>query len=468
MSDTDPKYGSAPAETGSSGTGWTYGGNTYTIGAGGTYLVRGSTLTDSGNNGNRLVVADYVRATVMLDNAVIDTVDNQHAAITLGDNAVLTVYGVGTVSGISGGSVDLTGAHLTLLGDLADTALKLGNSSTLTVNSTVNASGGGIVAASDSAAPATLTGSGNIKLSSNGSLITIPAGKKLILDGDVTLKGRKIDPDGADNNASLVVVNGALEMKGGVITGNADNNGDGGGVWVSGAPGAPAVFTMTGGEISGNSDSMAGGGVQVIDHGSFTMSGGEISNNTAAYYGGAGVAVWGGEFTLNAGGTISHNIAGRQGGGVLVTEYSKFTMNGGAISHNSTSTTPSQWNPHLIYSGGGVYAGKYAVFTMLGGTISGNHSAGHGGGVSILDNAAFTMSGGTIYGSGEGGNSNTYSTYTNLGNGATMDSLSAALFCSGGSASAKYGDETQIGTDPGVGSGCRTSNTTLTGAYVRQ
>jgi hypothetical protein len=147
-----------------------------------------------------------------------------------------------------------------------------------------------------------------VSLSSNGALFTVGSGVTLILDSNITLKGR------SDNINSLARVssNGTLIMNTGTkITGNTTTS-DGGGVYVNGG-----TFIMNGGEISGNtayrtsstiSYYFHGGGVYV-NSGIFTMNDGEISGNTCTSFvrtgrsGGGGVYVNGGIFTKN-GGTI--------------------------------------------------------------------------------------------------------------------------------------------------------------------
>jgi uncharacterized repeat protein (TIGR02543 family) len=180
-----------------------------------------------------------------------------------------------------------------------------------------------------------------IDLSSIGSMFTVGNGVTLILDNNITLKGR------SGNNTSLVTINsgGTLVMNtGSIITGNS-----GSGVSVSG------TFTMKNGTISGNTSR----GVTLGYNGTFTMENGTISSNT--------------------------------NGGVAVSDNSTFTMYGGDISNNTTSTT--------LY-GGGVYAG--GTFTMYGGRISGNTAEAAGGGVHMVNGHTFTMYGGEISGNTAG------------------------------------------------------------------
>jgi hypothetical protein len=223
----------------------------------------------------------------------------------------------------------------------------------------------------------TLKGSGTLSLSSDDTLFFIygsssTKGQTLIIDGDITLKGR------ADNSSNgwMVIVDdyGSLWLKEGTITENG-----GGGVYVTGGN-----FYMPGGEISDN-EAATGGGVYV-DSGSFIMSeNGKISNNTATNGGGVYVAS-GGYFRME-GGEISGNTANGSpngyGGGVYVTgPGGYFIMTGGEISTNTGS------------DGGGVGVGPGGYFTMTGGEISTN-TATNGGGVYVTG-GSFYMPGGEI------------------------------------------------------------------------
>ena len=210
-----------------------------------------------------------------------------------------------------------------------------------------------------------------ISLSSNGAMFTVDSGVTLILDNNVTLRGR------SSNTDSLVKVNGMLIMNdGATITGNTSSD-HGGGVFVGG------TFTMSGGEISGNTAAGAGGGVAV--YGTFTMSGGTISGNTC-YYAGGGVWVSGfGTFTMN-GGTISGNTAPNSAGGGVFADSGTFIMNGGKITGNTSA-----------YTGGVMVGTNGGTFTMTDGEISGNTGNG------VYVSTVFTMSGGEISGNTGGG-----------------------------------------------------------------
>jgi len=260
----------------------------------------------------------------------------------------------------------------------------------------------------------TLRGSGEnrtINLASDGNMFVVRSGVTLVLESNITLRGRRFNPSslvyvssggelrmntGAaiiDNTAQNstgggVLVEGTFTMNGGTISGNATAS-DGGAVAMAGG-----TFNMNGGTISGNGANNDGGAVAILGKGNFIMSGGTISGNSASD-GGGGVAVKYGNFTMS-GGTISGNNAGKDGGGVYssnvrhstghVLGIGNFTMSGGTISGNTTRS-----------DGGGVGINNAGSFVMNRGSITGNTGI-RGGGVSVAANTTFTMSGGTISG----------------------------------------------------------------------
>ncbi|GAB6393623.1 MAG: hypothetical protein MdMp014T_2996 [Treponematales bacterium] len=449
MSDTNPKYGSAPENDKSSGTGWTYNtaAQTYTIGAGGTYLVRGSTVKGSENNGNRLAVADYVTATVMLDNVVIDTGGNQHAAITLGDNAVLTVYGVGTVSGISGGSVDLTGAHITVT-DIINSAVTLGNSAVLTVNGTVT---GGSV---------TLGNSASLTLAAGGSMtntaVTLGNNAALTANGAVTSCSVSLG-NGAHltYGAASAVTNSSVTLgDSSALTVNGTLNAAPGNISVASAAATPAVINGSG-EISltgtGNLLTIPANKGLVLDgvtfrgstsvsnvslvtvSGELVMQSGAITGHTGQNYNGSGgVKITGGVFTMK-GGAVSDNkiVTSHKGAGVYIDGGGTFNLEDGEIKGNTCG------------SGAGVCLNS-GSFNMSGGKIKDNHalaSSSSGGGVRMENGTTFLMSGGVIYGKTE------------------AVELANTDVAGGGAAFYKLGGTAQYGN----GAAINNSNNTLTG-----
>ena len=256
-----------------------------------------------------------------------------------------------------------------------------------------------------------------VSLKSDGAMFTVGNCYTLVLDRNITLKGRD------NNNATMINVEkeGKLEMRfGSKITGNNKSWSTGGAVYVLG------TFTMNGGKISDNTAMERAGGVYV-GGGSFTMNGGEISGNIAKAAsinsGGGGVYLnlANSSFTMN-GGKISGNVAeGHDGGGGVMVGYvansgnnkTTFTMNGGEISGNEALGIMIDANGLRNYvgsSGGGVLVCSPHEFIMNGGRISGNKAIGsgktinnrdaiaYGGGVAVRASGSFIMNGGEIFG----------------------------------------------------------------------
>jgi hypothetical protein len=143
-----------------------------------------------------------------------------------------------------------------------------------------------------------LQGDGRLYLTSQGHLITINQHQTLHINGaDLILEGLTNEQNGAteNNNVSLVLINGHMELLNGTISGNYKerSGGQGGGVVIHHG----GSFTMTGGTISGNNAQTSdgqedGGGVFVSNGSSFIMTGGIIKNNSTGRFGG-GVSVYG-------------------------------------------------------------------------------------------------------------------------------------------------------------------------------
>ena len=154
-----------------------------------------------------------------------------------------------------------------------------------------------------------------ISISGNGNAFRVPAGITLILDDDITLRGR------SGNIVHLVRVNngGTFIMNAGSrVTGNINTS-------------------LTGGN--------GGGGVFVNNGGTFILNGGTIANNEttniAADGGhGAGVRVHSGGRFIMLGGEIYGNRSSRDGGGVFVTggaNQGVFQISGGTIYGSSAA-----------------------------------------------------------------------------------------------------------------------------------
>jgi hypothetical protein len=233
----------------------------------------------------------------------------------------------------------------------------------------------------------------------------ITGNQTLIIDGGgLTIIGA------INNSFPLIKVEGSgarLELRNGVITGNTNAIGEGGGVSVKGGG---SRFIMSGGEISGN-NAMYAGGVLVSGDSSglayFEMTGGSITGNestrTDLNYdtdnpirnGGGGVKVENGNFTMSGTGRISGNRAGIWGAGIYGSQGSIVTiMDGSTIAENLANTAAGG-------NGGGIAMGNgygTAVLNLKGGTISGNIGREYGGGLFLYYNSRLQMSGGIIYG----------------------------------------------------------------------
>ena len=253
----------------------------------------------------------------------------------------------------------------------------------------------------------TLIGDGTLSLNSNGSIFAFGNNQTLVIDSEfLTLQGR-------DNNSNSVVYiwrGGSLVLKNGIIAGNTNNVGNGGGVFVS-ANGLAAAnsssFTMKGGVISGNVVTSTtfgngyGGGI-AVQGGNFILTGGSINNNTTNRNGG-GVCVFGTSTFNMSGGEIVGNTAG-SGAGVSIgtgqhLTISTFTMSGGKINNNIANASWAGSGGGVLIASG-VLVGDTAsdcVFIMTGGEINDNIAA-LGGGVRVGFHSSFTMKGGTISG----------------------------------------------------------------------
>jgi len=224
-----------------------------------------------------------------------------------------------------------------------------------------------------------------LSLKSQGILFGIGNGVTLILNDNITFKGR--NPNWATlvhvkENATLIMNTGAK------LIDNKCNDFIAGAVWVEGG-----TFIMNGGEISGNSGGEAGGAVllygDVDQKSSFTMNDGLITNNFS-YTRGGGVSIEdsNSSFTMK-GGEISNNKAGTESGGEGgggVNAGGTFSMSGGKIKFNQA------------HEGGGVSA--RGNFIMTGGEITDNTAkedpAGGGSGGGVAVDGKFTMNGGII------------------------------------------------------------------------
>ncbi|WP_138263235.1 hypothetical protein [[Clostridium] hylemonae] len=248
----------------------------------------------------------------------------------------------------------------------------------------------------------TVAGGGSLTLDDGASLVAstgggvyVGGGAKMTMSGNARIggagQGNKTAGNGDGGGVYLTGAGSRLDMTGGSILGNEALLG--GGIAVEGG----AQMTMSGtaqiggGTGEGNSAN-EGGGVYLTGAGSrLDMTGGGILGNTSTR--GSGVYVFAATLTMTDG-SIADNMAGSYGGGVYV-DRSAFTMNGGSITGNTARM-----------SGGGVSVVTNGSFTMTGGGILGNEAL-HGGGASVSGGATMIMSGTAQIGGSAAGEANT-------------------------------------------------------------
>ena len=237
---------------------------------------------------------------------------------------------------------------------------------------------------------------------------TVPTGEvNLCLNGQ-TISGsitvgsgatlRLTDCTGKGNLQDGVSVNGGtLELYGGTIIGGVE-------VGQHSNPATGSSFTMYGGAISGNNEEGgSGGGVFLVgttnhaDPPSFTMHGGTISNNTAGASDGGGGGVYVGEkcsFTMD-GGTITGNTATNGNGGGI---YIHFNAGSVSISNATITDNKAPATGNVSYGhGGGIYSQRGVTVENV--KITGNNSTFAGGG--IYGKGAITLTDATVTGNNQ-------------------------------------------------------------------
>ena len=176
---------------------------------------------------------------------------------------------------------------------------------------------------------------------------------------------RELSSETDDGQVVVIRSNGNLTIKDSSAT-NSDGTG--------------GIGKITGGYDSGNGQNYGGGGgVYVDSNGTFTMLGGSITDNGAINGGGVYVSI-DGIFTMR-GGSISGNGKGETKLGAGVCDFGEFTMTGGSITGNILKSFGSNGfgtddSGQDVY-GGGVYVSSGAVFSVGGSPIiNGNKQDG--------------------------------------------------------------------------------------------
>lgn len=181
----------------------------------------------------------------------------------------------------------------------------------------------------------------------------------------------------ADDLSAITVTGGTFTMSGGVVAGNANQNG--GAIKLTGS----STMSMSGGYIAGNTAGTYGGAIYASNSATVTMTGGVIAANKSLDMGGA-IAMTGRTFNMT-GGIISGNTAQEYGGGVYVAGAS-FSMTGGYTTNNSQINTGG-----TDAGGGGIFLDRGSEFTMSNGYITSNKTAKVGGGISTFHTSEKTV-----------------------------------------------------------------------------
>ncbi len=181
----------------------------------------------------------------------------------------------------------------------------------------------------------------------------------LVEGGTLTLSNITIDDNYVEETEPMVMVDGSdavLNITDGTVIQNAyeDPNTVRGKAGDSGAVALlEGTLNMSGGLITNNTGGYEGGGVHVNatagdTEAVFNFSGGTISYNSANWGGGISLL---GNVTLNmTGGEVTHNTATTEGGGIMVDQDATAIISGGYITYNQQMTA-------LDWGGGGIYVG---------------------------------------------------------------------------------------------------------------
>lgn len=281
----------------------------------GDLTFEGGTTTSS-NKGNIVTVsgAFYLKKAVLTSGTIKD--NGVSGAVLLNDGAIFEMSG-GVIE-----KFNIAGSTLTAPVVVGSTAVfhmtggEIRNNKNMTE---ANAAGGVLVYTWNNDPTATMTMSGDAKITGNQSWAG-GGGMYLVGNTDVTISG-------------------------GIISYNTAKGKHGGGVCVAGADGGKngdkdiTKFTMYGGEISHNESSNTGGGIYVNSN-DVTLYAGQIKNNTAGQHGG-GVYVSQPPFALHLYDVlITGNTATTMGGGLWFCptgEAQLSVTNGAAIYGNTAS-----------------------------------------------------------------------------------------------------------------------------------
>jgi hypothetical protein len=203
------------------------------------------------------------------------------------------------------------------------------------------------------------------------------------------LAGNPVGGDGGfASGGGLFEAGGTVSATSASLSSNAAVGGEGGAGVGSGFAGshggsqAGGLYltsgTLTGVTVNNNTCENGEGGGVIISGGTVSISGSTLDNNTASGSGG-GLGIAGGTVILS-GDTVDNNTAGSGGGGGMAVGGGVVTLTSVIVESNTTS---NGW-------GGGIFIDSLPTVTLCGDTVQSNTCNGLGGGI-------FIVSGATVY-----------------------------------------------------------------------
>ena len=231
------------------------------------------------------------------------------------------------------------------------------------------------------------------------------AGAGIHVEGSTLDEGSTLEISGgviagnyAPSGGGVYAKDSAVDMVGGIISGNGTNNyesGYGAGICAEGS-----MVTITNGYITNNkyqyyideghkgNGCHGGGGIAAFNGGSLTINGGYITGNYSAEAGGGVYAgAWNralSGFTFS-GGIIASNVAqNSEGGGIRIAAptVGDFNVSGekAYITNNTTNTAYDWGGGGVFVQGSSDYGIKSASLNIYNALITNNHANGFGGG----------------------------------------------------------------------------------------
>lgn len=224
------------------------------------------------------------------------------------------------------------------------------------------------------------------------------AGIAVINNSTLEISDGVIAGNFAPSGGGVYAKDSAVDMVGGIISGNGTNNyesGYGAGICAEGS-----MVTITNGYITNNkyqyyideghkgNGCHGGGGIAAFNGGSLTINGGYITGNYSAEAGGGIYAgAWGQALSSFkfSGGTIASNVAqNSEGGGIRIsapTVGDFIVSDKKAYITNNTTNTTNDWGGGGVFVQGSSDQGvKSASLNIYNALITNNHANGFGGG----------------------------------------------------------------------------------------